>query len=247
MLTIRSLAYLLVMALSVALYSVPLGLFGWAIPDPWLSRIGRQWAQLNLIALRSLCGLRYRVTGLEHFTGDSGIVLSKHQSAWETIAFLAILPTPQTWVIKQELLRVPLFGWSLTRFRPIAIDRSAGRKAVRQLLDQGAKALEEGRWVVIFPEGTRVPAGQRGRYGLGGAMLAERTGRPVVPIAHNAGVFWARRDVRKYAGVIEVVIGPPIETRGLRATEINRAVEEWIEETVARLPGPSPKGRLEGS
>jgi 1-acyl-sn-glycerol-3-phosphate acyltransferase len=236
MVTVRSLAYLLVMSLSVALYTIPLGLLGWAMPTTWLSALGAQWARLNLHALRILCGLRFRVTGLEHLSGANTILLSKHQSTWETIAFLALLPTPQTWVVKQELLRVPLFGWSLARFKPIAIDRSAGRKAIKQLLDQGSQALEDGRWVIVFPEGTRVAAGERVRYGLGGAMLAERCGRPIIPIAHNAGVFWARRDIRKRAGVIDLVIGRPIATKGRRAPEINRDVEEWIEGTVAALP-----------
>ena len=235
MVTIRSLAYLLAMSLSVVLYSIPLGVLGWAMPTAWLSTLGAQWARFNLFALRALCGLRFRVSGLEHLPSTNTILLSKHQSTWETIAFLAILPTPQTWVVKQELLRVPLFGWSMARFKPIAIDRNAGRKAIRQLLDQGLRALEDGRWVVIFPEGTRVAAGERGHYGMGGALLAEKAGRAVVPVAHNAGSFWARRDIRKYPGVVDVVIGAPIETRGRRAAEINRDVEEWIEETVAGL------------
>jgi 1-acyl-sn-glycerol-3-phosphate acyltransferase len=237
MVTIRSLAYLLAMSLSVVLYSIPLGVLGWAMPTPWLSTLGAQWARFNLFALRALCGLRFRVSGLEHLPSTNTILLSKHQSTWETIAFLAILPAPQTWVVKQELLRVPLFGWSMARFKPIAIDRNAGRKAIRQLLDQGLRALEDGRWVIIFPEGTRVAAGERGHYGMGGALLAEKAGRAVVPVAHNAGSFWARRDIRKYPGVVDVVIGPPIETRGRRAAEINRDVEEWIEETVAGLAG----------
>jgi len=235
MVTIRSLAYLLAMSLSVVLYSIPLGLLGWAMPAAWLSALGGQWGRFNLFALRALCGLRFRVSGLEHLPSTNTILLSKHQSTWETIAFLAILPTPQTWVVKQELLRVPLFGWSMAQFKPIAIDRTAGRKAIRQLVEQGLRALEEGRWVIIFPEGTRVAAGERGHYGMGGALLAEKAGRPVVPVAHNAGSFWARRDIRKYAGVVDVVIGPPIDTRGRRAAEINRDVEQWIEETVAGL------------
>jgi 1-acyl-sn-glycerol-3-phosphate acyltransferase len=233
----RSLAYLLVMGLSVFLFTLPLVLLGWALPDAWLGALAAGWARVNLAALRILCGLNYRVSGAEHLQGANTLCLSKHQSAWETIAFLAILPKPQTWVVKQELLRVPLFGWSLARFKPIAIDRNAGRKAARQLLDQGAEALANGRWVIVFPEGTRVPAGERGRYGLGGALLAERAGRPVIPIAHNAGVFWARRDIRKHPGVIDVVIGPPIPTKDRRASEINRDLEDWIETTVAALPG----------
>jgi 1-acyl-sn-glycerol-3-phosphate acyltransferase len=226
------------MCISVVLYSVPIILAGWATPgSARIGTLGAQWARLNLVALRALCGLSFRVHGLEHLKGPNTILLSKHQSAWETVAFLAILPRPQTWVIKQELLRVPVFGWSMALFKPIAIDRSAGRRAMRQLLEQGRQALDEGRWVIIFPEGTRVAAGERGRYGLGGAILAEKSGRPVIPIAHNAGVFWGRRSIRKYPGVIDVVIGRPIETGGRRAADINRDVEEWIEGTAARLPG----------
>ena len=240
MITVRSLTYLLVMSLSVALYSIPLGLLGWAMPTPWLSVLGAQWARVNLVALRVLCGLSFRVTGAEHLPPTSAVLLSKHQSTWETIAFLSLLPAPQTWVVKRELLWVPLFGWSMAQFKPIAIDRRAGRKAIKQVLDQGLTALEAGRWVIIFPEGTRVAAGERGRYGLGGAMLAEKSGRPIVPIAHNAGVFWGRRDIRKYPGVIDVVVGPPIETKGRRAADIGRDVEEWIERTVSTLPDKLP-------
>lgn len=237
MVLVRSLTYLAVMAISVVLYTIPIALGGWAMPTAWVSALGAQWAGVNLWALRILCGLRFRVTGKEHLGGSNTIIFSKHQSAWETIAFLALLPRPQTWVVKQELLRVPVFGWSLAQFKPIALDRSAGRKAMRQLIEKGGRAVDEGRWIIIFPEGTRVAAGERGRYGLGGAMLAERVGRPIIPVAHNAGVFWARRDVRKHPGVVDVVIGPPIETNGLRAPEINAAVEAWIEGTTASLPG----------
>jgi len=242
MVTVRSLAYLVVMSLSAALYAIPLGLLGWAMPTNWVSGLGAQWARLNLIALRLLCGLSYRVRGQENLPSTNTVLLSKHQSAWETIAFLSLLPAPQTWVVKKELLWVPFFGWGMIPFKPIAIDRKAGRKAIRQVLDQGLAALRAGRWVIIFPEGTRVAAGERGHYGLGGAMLAERAGRAVIPIAHNAGVFWARRDIRKYPGVVDVVVGPPIETQGRRAAEIGRDIEDWIEATVAALPG-RPSGR----
>jgi 1-acyl-sn-glycerol-3-phosphate acyltransferase len=139
-------------------------------------------------------------------------------------------------VIKRELLWTPFFGWAMAAYRPIAIDRSAGRRAVKQLLDEGRGCLEAGRWVIIFPEGTRVAPGQRGRYGIGGALLAEKTGYPVLPIAHNAGVFWRRRDFRKYPGVVDLVVGEAFPPKGQRAAEINRRVEDWIEATVAELP-----------
>jgi 1-acyl-sn-glycerol-3-phosphate acyltransferase len=184
-----------------------------------------------------ICGLRHRVTGLEHLPDGPCIVLCKHQSTWETISLRAILPLRQAWVLKRELLRIPIFGWALSQYRPIAIDRSAGRQAMRQLLAQGQEHIANGRWVVVFPEGTRVAAGERRRYNIGGAMLAEKTGAPVVPIAHNAGFFWRRRGVRKFPGTIDVVIGKPITTTGRKASEINAEVEGWIEGTVAQLPG----------
>jgi 1-acyl-sn-glycerol-3-phosphate acyltransferase len=124
----------------------------------------------------------------------------------------------------------------MAAFDPIALDRKAGRHAIKQLLQEGRKWLEAGRWVVIFPEGTRVAPGERVKYNLGGAMLAEKTGYPVLPIAHNAGIFWRRRGLLKYPGVIDLVIGDPIPTRGLKASAINNLVEEWIETTVISLP-----------
>jgi 1-acyl-sn-glycerol-3-phosphate acyltransferase len=139
-------------------------------------------------------------------------------------------------VLKKELLRVPFFGWALMAARSISIDRSAGRKAMKQVIEEGTRRLQNGDWVVIFPEGTRTAPGEKGRYGAGGALLAEKSGYPIVPIAHNAGVFWRRRDLRKYPGTIQVVIGPLIETQGLSGNEINRRVEQWIEDTVASLP-----------
>jgi 1-acyl-sn-glycerol-3-phosphate acyltransferase len=133
-------------------------------------------------------------------------------------------------------MQVPVFGWALAQFRPIAIDRSAGRRAIRQLLIEGAERLAAGYWVVIFPEGTRVEPGRRKEFGIGGALLAERTGATVVPIAHNAGVFWRRRGLRKYPGCIQLVVGPPIQTRGATAATINAAAEAWIKDTMADLP-----------
>ena len=131
---------------------------------------------------------------------------------------------------------MPFFGWALAPFDPIAIDRSEGRKAVRQLLEDGRKWLDAGRWVIVFPEGTRVAPGEHRPYGVGGALLAEKTARKVVPVAHNAGVFWPRRSILKYPGTIEMVIGHPMETKGHKALEINRIAEQWIEQEVAGLP-----------
>lgn len=232
----RSILYLAFAFATVVVYSIPLATIGWLLPRTALAPIGTSWAAVNLWGLRWICGLHYRVRGAEHLTARNGIIMSKHQSAWETIAFRKILPRDLTWVLKRELLWIPFFGWGLAPFRPIAIDRGSARAAVRKLLDRGAFWLERGRWIVIFPEGTRVRPGERRRYGPGGGLLAERTGAPVVPVAHNAGVFWQRRALKKYPGTIDVVIGEPIETAGRSAQEISREVEDWIEGVMETLP-----------
>ena len=172
--------------------------------------------------LRWFCKLDYVVEGLEHLPATSSVVLVKHSSAWETIAQLRIFPG-HTWVLKRELIWIPVLGWVLLKLKAIAIDRRGGRTAVQQVLDQGQKRLAEGIWVVIFPEGTRVPAGETRRYGMSGALLAEAAGLPVIPVAHNAGDYWPRRSWLKRPGTIRVVIGPPIQTAGVDARrEIRR-------------------------
>ena len=183
---------------------------------------------------RALCGIRYEVRGLEHLPEQPGIILAKHQSAWETLAFQVFLP-PQVWVIKRELLKVPFFGWGLAMMSPIAIDRGAGMKALRQTLEQGRERLAQGFWIVIFPEGHRFPPGERGPYQLGGAWLAVQTGAPVVPVAHNAGHVWPRHSFLKYPGKITVSIGRPIDPTGMKADAMNKTVEDWIEAEVTRL------------
>jgi 1-acyl-sn-glycerol-3-phosphate acyltransferase len=192
-----------------------------------------------MFLLKHICGLDYRVDGLEHLPAGAAVILAKHQSAWETIAFQQIFP-PQTGVLKRELLWIPLFGWALALLRPIAIDRGAGRVAIEQVIEQGRERLQSGIWVVVFPEGTRVASGTRRRYGIGGAALAAASGYPVVPVAHNAGFFWPRRGFLKRPGTIRVVIGPVIDPRGKTAEEIRRQAEEWIENTMARLEGKQP-------
>jgi 1-acyl-sn-glycerol-3-phosphate acyltransferase len=194
---------------------------------------------LNMAMLKLICHLDYKIEGLEKLQERNCIVMSKHQSAWETISLRGLLPPAQAWVLKRELLSVPLFGWALKRCNPIAIDRNAGRKAVKQVLEQGMNALNKGRWVVIFPEGTRVAPGKRKKYGIGGALLAERSEYPVVPIAHDAGYFWRRRDLKKHPGTIEVVVGDPISSKGKNASQINKEVESWIEGQMEKFHGES--------
>jgi 1-acyl-sn-glycerol-3-phosphate acyltransferase len=197
-------------------------------------RIITVWSQLMIALAKHVCGVRYRVLGRENLPKTPSIILSKHQSAWETLAYQGIFP-PQVWVLKSSLLRVPFFGWGLAMMSPIAIDRDSGPRALKQTLEQGRSRLADGWWIVIFPEGTRTTPGTRGRYHVGGAWLACQTGAKVVPVAHNAGTVWARNAFVKYPGEIVVSIGPGIDPDGLRPEELSRQVEDWIEREVARL------------
>jgi 1-acyl-sn-glycerol-3-phosphate acyltransferase len=180
----------------------------------------------------------YTVSGREHLPQGSAVVLMKHSSTWETIAQILIFPR-QSWVLKQELLSIPVFGAALRKLGPIAIDRKGGATAVQQVLSQGKSRLSAGVCVMIFPEGTRMPVGETRRYGLSGALLASTVGKPIVPVAHNAGLFWPRRGILKHAGTVRVVIGEPIATAGREPREVNDEVQRWIEAQVARL---APQG-----
>lgn len=197
-----------------------------------------RWSRYTLAWLRLTCRLDYRVSGREHIPGGSAVVLSNHQSAWETLAFQSIFP-PHVWVLKRSLLWLPFFGWSLAMLRPIAIDRGGHSKALRQVVDQGRERLAGGMWVVVFPEGTRMPPGALGPFNPGGAMLAERAGVPVVPVVHDAGSYWPRSGFPIRPGTIQVAIGPPIATAGRKAKAINRDAEQWIGETQPRLGSPT--------
>ncbi len=192
------------------------------------------WVDSTLWMLRVCCRLSYQVHGRARLPSESCVVLMKHSSAWETIAQLRLFPG-QTWVMKRELLWAPVLGWVLWGLKPIGINRGSGRKAVEQVIRRGTQRLNEGLWVVIFPEGTRVPFGESRRYGVSGALLAAAAGKPIVPVAHNAGAFWPRRGWRKRAGTIDVVIGEPIATAGREPREINDQVQSWIEAEIASM------------
>jgi 1-acyl-sn-glycerol-3-phosphate acyltransferase len=197
-------------------------------------RIISTWTRLVLWAVRVICGVHYRVVGAESIPAGACVVLSKHQSAWETLAFQVIFP-PQVYVIKRELLWIPFFGWGLAMMSPVAIDRKAGMRALKQMLAQGKDRLQRGFWIVVFPEGTRIAPGGRGVYQTGGAAIAVHAGFPVLPVAHNAGTCWRRHAFRKYPGIITVSIGKAIDTKGRKADEVTREVESWIENEMNRL------------
>lgn len=201
------------------------------------------WIDLLLWMVEKACGIHHEVHGLEHIEGvNVAIVLSKHQSAWETVALRKILP-PQTALLKESLLWLPIWGWALATLKPIAINRSNQREALKTLIEKGTACLNEGLWVVVFPEGTRTAPGEKKKFNAGGAILAQKTGYPVIPIAHNAGEYWPRYSFLKYPGTIQVRIGPPIETQNRKAGEINAEAEAWIEQAmteITHLP-PSPR------
>ena len=191
-------------------------------------RIISGWSRLVVRLARALCGIRWTVEGREHLPAKPAVILAKHQSAWETLAFQEIFP-PQVLVLKKELLWIPFFGWGLALMSPIAIDRANGRAALRDIARRGRERLAQGFWVVIFPEGTRVRVGEKRAYRQGGAWLAAQCGVPVVPVAHNAGRLWPRNAFLKHPGRVTVRIGPPIPTAGRDAKQISADAEAWIE------------------
>jgi 1-acyl-sn-glycerol-3-phosphate acyltransferase len=192
------------------------------------------WASSLLWLLKRLCRLDYSVEGRKHIPAGNHISMWKHSSSWETIAQMVVFP-PQAWVLKHELMWIPILGWAIRLMRPIAIDRGSGHVAVNQVLEQGKQRLDAGMWVLVFPEGTRMAPGKTRKYGISGALLATQTGKLVVPVAHNAGRYWPRRGLIKRPGTIRVVIGKPFDPAGLEPRELNQRVQEWIESTVARL------------
>ncbi len=233
MLLLRSLLFYFGVLTALVVYA-PFILGAVVLPLQPRFRVVTQWTRFSLWWLEITCHLRYRVTGRENIPPGPAIIMAKHQSAWETLVFQRIFPA-HTWVLKRALLFIPIGGWGLAVLRAIAIDRAAGRKALQQVIEQGTQRLQSGLWVVIFPEGTRTAPGTRGKYNIGGAMLARKSGYPVVPVAHNAGEFWRRNSIIKHPGVIDVVIGPVIDTRGKDTAEINHLVETWIEGTMERI------------
>lgn len=227
MTTLRSVVFLLGAVVVTSIYGILVPASRLLGPRPPFA-FARSYTRVMLAWVRASLGIDHEVRGWENVPRTPAVIMSKHQSAWETLFLNASFPD-QCWIVKRELLWLPFVGWGLMALHAIAIDRSSGKTAREQIIEQGAQRLGEGLWVTIFPEGTRVPPGQRGRYGIGGALLATRTGTPVLPIAHNAGELWGRYAFRKKSGTVKVVIGPVIETAGRDPVSVNRAVEEWIE------------------
>jgi 1-acyl-sn-glycerol-3-phosphate acyltransferase len=208
------------------------GIF-FTLVTPWMPfrgrfALARVWARVILGVLRWTCRLDYSVEGREHLPAGNHIAYIKHSSSWETVAQTLLVP-PQVWVLKRELTWIPFVGWGIRLLHAIAIDRGSGSVAVRSVLEQGKARLAEGAWIVVFPEGTRVAAGETRKYGVSGALLASETGHWIVPIAHDAGYYWPRRGLIKKPGTIRVIIGPPIVAAGRNPRDINAEAQAWIE------------------
>jgi 1-acyl-sn-glycerol-3-phosphate acyltransferase len=237
---IRSLLFTAFLMLSACVWGFTMGLC-FFLPQRKQFAMGRGWARCVLWLLERVCGLKYRVEGSERIPAGNHIVMCKHTSAWETIALFTIFPS-HVWVLKHELLWIPFMGWGLKRLHPIAIDRGAGHRAVNQVIEQGKERLAEGLWVVIFPEGTRVPVGENRKYGVSGALLATATGSLVVPVSHNAGTFWPRRGIVKKPGTIRMIIGEPVSAEGKNARDLNEEIRTVIESGLARIESESAAG-----
>lgn len=190
------------------------------------------WCKVILVWLRISCGVNYEVRGKEHLQDGAMVVLANHQSSWETLFFYQLI-YPIAPILKRELMRIPFWGWALRLLKPIAIDRSKPRNASRSLMEQGVRRLGEGFSVIIFPEGTRSPAGTIKPFTRSGAKLAIAAGAPVIPVALDAGKCWPPRQIVKYPGTIQIEIGPPIDPTGHNSNSLTAAAEDWIRQRLA--------------
>jgi len=234
--TLRSLLFLLFQLVVTPFYAAVFLLMFW-LPRVPRYMIARNWCRVNLYAVRALCGIRWTVIGSENIPSTPHVIMCKHSSTWETLALNLYFP-PLSFVAKKELLRIPFFGWGFALSSPITIDRTAGRDAMTEMAAQGRARFAQGFWIVVYPEGTRIPVGTRARYKTGGARLAQALGVPVLPIAHNAGYLWPKGILGKKPGTITMSIGKPVATTGVELPALTSAIEAWIEGEVARLGVP---------
>lgn len=233
MIFLRSLVFLIAQIFITPPYAL-VALATFPLPRLTRYRVISGWSRAMIWLAKYVLGIDYRVVGIENLPQAPSVILSKHQSAWETLAFQLIFP-PQVLVLKRELLWIPFFGWGLALTSPIAIDRKRGLRALNRMVELGRQRLAQGFWIAIFPEGTRLGPGERGKYHVGGAWLAVKCGAPVVPVAHNAGLLWGRKAFLKRPGTVTVEVGPAIDSRAHTPESLNLSVEEWIESRMASL------------
>jgi 1-acyl-sn-glycerol-3-phosphate acyltransferase len=234
---IRSTLFALYAAIATLLVAPWVTIAALTVGGIWGYHAGRMWRLSIQWGVEHLLGIRPRVIGLENMPQEPCVILSKHQSAWETMTLQDYVPKGAycVFVLKKELLRVPLIGWGLGAMKMISIDRSAGKEALDKVVEQGRERLNSGFYVIIFPEGTRVAPGTTKRYKAGGAYLATQVGCKVVPVAHDAGEFWPRQAFVKRPGTVTLSIGPAFDATGLSESEVNRRAEEWIEAEMRRI------------
>ena len=231
---IRSLAFLTFGFTSAAVYGFVILLVSWG-PASWRRALLVSFCRLALWAGDFFCGMKIVVEGQENVPDTPSVIMVKHTSVLETYGHVPMFPKT-AWVVKRELLHVPFVGWAIgLAFNPIAINRRKGRTAVKQVIEKGKQRLAEGIWVTIFPEGTRVAPGETRRYGVSGAVLAQKAGVQIVPVAHNAGDFWARRQFIKTPGTVRFCIGPPIDATAQSPKETNLIVQDWIENKMREI------------
>jgi 1-acyl-sn-glycerol-3-phosphate acyltransferase len=233
MIALRSALFALALVLVTPPYAI-VAMLSFPLPRMARYRLISAWSRLVVWLAWWICGIRWKIEGRRHLPDEPAVILSQHQSAWETLAFQEIFP-PQVLVLKRELLWIPFFGWGLALMSPIAINRARGMAALREMARQGRERLAQGFWVVIFPEGTRVRPGEKRAYQHGGAWLAVNCGVPVVPVAHNAGRLWPRNAFLKRPGTVTVRIGPAIPTAGRDPKRVIEDTHAWIEAQQATL------------
>jgi 1-acyl-sn-glycerol-3-phosphate acyltransferase len=234
---IRSVLFFIIVPIFTAVWSL-ICVAAFPLPLRIRNEIVMVWTRSVVWLLKFICCIDYHIEGLENIPRDrNGVIMSKHQSAWETF-FLPARFKQTAIILKRELYWVPFFGWGMAVTDPIGINRSDKSSAMTQIITKGKKCLDAGRWVLVFPEGTRIAPGQMGKYRSGGARLAVEAGYPILPVAHNAGRFWFRRKFIKNPGTIQVVFGPVIETKGRTAEQVIELTKDWIESTMRRIDGP---------
>ncbi len=235
---LRSVLHLLFMGVTVVPWALAVLIASLFLSRTQVYWMCAGWLKVSVWAGRWILGIRNHVIGYENLPVGSkapAVLLVKHQSTWETFCMPALMPHPLAYVFKKELLRVPFFGWAMSRMDMIHIDRSQRARAFAKVVQQGRRLLAQGTWVIMFPEGTRIDRGQRGEYKSGGTRLAIQTGAPVIPIAVTSAKCWPRKALIKRPGTVEFSIGKPIPSQGREADELMREVEDWIEAEMRRL------------
>ena len=231
----RSALYFVFLVVTVVPWATAAVLYSIFVRGERLYWVCAGWLGVSIWGARVICGVQARVQGRENLPDSPVVLLSKHQSAWETLAFPTLMPKPLCYVFKRELLWIPFFGWAMARMDLIHIDRSKRAEAWSKVAEQGRRFMAQGNWVIMFPEGTRTPRGSQGIYKHGGTRLAIETGRPVMPVAVTSARCWPRKSFVLRPGIVDISIGKPIDSTGRDADSLMREVETWIEAEMRRL------------